>query len=376
MFKISMKWPVALALLAACGAGAQTIDLIIVEKVVHYEQTSASHIQLDSMPLSPTNGGPFEFDIGVHGQGLGGITPPTITGPFGSVDPVFHHGGVMGRDPNEDAWRYGWPIIDDIGGTSISQAEMDSDFGSGVYTVTVLGVDVPLNLTGDAYPNTPSVTLTGGQWSHGVYVISADQTLGVTTNAFTDYGSHVEDIFISDLFGSDVDQEIFRLASEEPGANALSQTLPASVFSVGELYTLETAFIAVVDTSPQAAFPESFINAAAYQVNTQVRIRLPMPGDVSNDGVIDQNDVGAFANHFEPGVGGKTLAQGDLNADGVADIADFGILAFNFGNAVGSVSASTQATAAVPEPGAIALWGLGVLTLMRRRRTTTSDEWR
>jgi hypothetical protein len=50
---------------------------------------------------------------------------------------------------------------------------------------TVNGTSVALNLTGDAYPNNPVLTLSGGVWSNGKYVLDVRQSLVITTNAFS-----------------------------------------------------------------------------------------------------------------------------------------------------------------------------------------------
>ena len=42
----------------------------------------------------------------------------------------------------------------------------------GIYTWNVNGTSIPLNLTDDAYPNVPILTLGGGTWSGGKYVIN------------------------------------------------------------------------------------------------------------------------------------------------------------------------------------------------------------
>jgi hypothetical protein len=87
--------------------------------------------------------------------------------------------------------------------------------------------------------------------------------------------------------------------------------------------------------------------------------------DFDSDGDVDGSDFLTW----QRGVGinsGANLNQGDANADGAVNAADLGIWKGQFG------PAAEIATAAVPEPGAIALGMTAaclVVTAARRRRT-------
>ncbi|MFN3165501.1 MAG: PEP-CTERM sorting domain-containing protein [Phycisphaeraceae bacterium] len=89
-----------------------------------------------------------------------------------------------------------------------------------------------------------------------------------------------------------------------------------------------------------------------------------LPGDTDGDGDIDDADLGtAFSNYTGPkplGTGGMTPADGDTDGDGDVDDADLGTA---FAGYTGPL-----APAAVPEPGSLALIGLGSLLVARRRR--------
>ncbi len=169
-------------------------------------------------------------------------------------------------------WRYGAPNFNDFGSPTLS--DNNSNFGSGIYTFTVNGTSIPLNLTGDAYPNDPILTLSGGVWSGGKYLIDPSQSLSITTNAFSAYGTHLDDaLFIYAAGGV----RALQFHSAVPGANFLTYTVPAFTFVAGRDYDVGGGFIAAVDVNPVAALPGSW-NAATYSVSTAIVVQaVPEP---------------------------------------------------------------------------------------------------
>src|SRR5258706_10891004 len=102
--------------------------------------------------------------IKVNGKNLASLTPPTVPGPVNANAPApagycCWNGGKLFYKAEEQGWRLG---TNGGGYGSQSLGILNSTFGNGLYTVTVNGVAIPLQLTGDAYPDALLVTLTGG----------------------------------------------------------------------------------------------------------------------------------------------------------------------------------------------------------------------
>jgi len=96
-------------------------------------------------------------------------------------------------------------------------------------------------------------------------------------------------------------------------------------------------------------------------------------GDANLDGTVDFLDLSALAGAFGTTEGGAWI-EGDFTGDGAIDFLDLSALAGNFGNSA-SLAADLEAAglgeftaSLVPEPGSLALLGLGGLALLRRRR--------
>jgi len=85
------------------------------------------------------------------------------------------------------------------------------------------------------------------------------------------------------------------------------------------------------------------------------------PGDANGDGKVTIADFLALQNNFNQAGG---WAEGDFNDDGQVTIADFLILQNNWG--FGTAGAGAVPT--IPEPITLALFGLGGLALIRRRK--------
>jgi hypothetical protein len=266
---------VALVPLIVLCAGLSTashaaIDpYVIVAKDIENIQTSASNVQVNPAPQSPTYGGPYGFGVNVFDANS--ITAPVVSGPISVGEPFFNSGSLLFSNP-DGYWRLGSPNANDWGSPTLG--DLNSKFGSGVYTVNVNGTPIPLNLTGDAYPNTPMVILSGGTWSGGKYVIDVGNALTITTNVFSAYGTHPDDVIDLGIDGI-IDTSQFH--SDTPGANFLSFTLPAFSLTSGQDYNGNASFTAVVDSNSIGA-PIGKLNAAIYGADTGFTISaVPEP---------------------------------------------------------------------------------------------------
>ncbi len=251
------------ALLATCAAVAgeclaQTVQFVVASKQNRYLQTSASNVQVDSQ--SPT--GAFQFSADVVGQNISGLSPaPTVAGPI-DASLLGPNGGVLAYDASSNAWR--------LAGSYGSAAEREARFGNGTYTFTVKGNVIPLQLTGDAYPNVPTATLAGGAWVDGKYYFDPAKPLTISTNAFAGYSTY-KGVIDLDYALSYVQQAW----SLDPANNFRSVTIPANTFEPGREYTFLVRFNAFVDDGRNAALGS--YNAAIYRSETAIRVKAERP---------------------------------------------------------------------------------------------------
>jgi hypothetical protein len=164
--------------------------------------------------------------VDVLGQGLGSLAAPSVTGPIdvALVGASLHNGGVLVFNGQGQRWRYGsggngW------GSNTATRAELDARFGNGTYTVSIAGTTIPLTFSKD-FSNAPMMTLAGGEWSDGKYVVAGGRAVTVTTNPFAGWGTDVNDVV-----GIQVIETGYMSPAITPGtssANVQTIVLPAS----------------------------------------------------------------------------------------------------------------------------------------------------
>ena len=223
--------------------GEADVEFVVIGKGIFYEQTGPTTIILDPSPVTPDYGGPLDFFAGVEGQNMSLIAAPTVTPPAGTPGPIgspFYD--TLYFNAEDFAWRYG-PNGNDWG--TLTQLINDTAFPNGTYTFLVDGVSVPLSLTGDAYPNTPQLTLSGGSWINGKYAMDAANALTVTTNIFTGYSANIDGRIGLDVGNASV--EFFKNSS--PSTNSATYTAPGNTLLPNEIIDVDAEFDAIVNKS-------------------------------------------------------------------------------------------------------------------------------
>lgn len=245
--------------------GPAKVEFVTVGKQIEYLQTAAATVLVNPSPVGPDYGGPYGFSANVGGQNMSLLVAPNVVPPAGTPsaggDPFYN---TLFFDDEDLEWRYG-PDANDWG--VLSQAANDTKFPNGTYTFLINGVSVPLSLTGNTYPNTPQVTLSGGTWINGKYAMDAANALNATTNIFTGYSANIDGHISLELNDSGV--QFFR--SSSPATNFASYTAPANSLPLNQVIDVEVGFDAIVHKSNALA---GAYCAAVYSKNIEVEVHI------------------------------------------------------------------------------------------------------
>jgi hypothetical protein len=253
---------VAFCFAQAAAALAQAPGAMSLSKIHGFRQTTAA-LPAELGPATPCNYNcAYRFNVDIFGTNVAFPTPPMVSGP-GNGGPLHFVGG--------NTWIFGDGNVD----YAPTKAQIDSSFPNGAYNVAVNGTNVALNLAGDAYPAVPTMTLTGGAWVNGSYVIDPKLPLTISTNAFATFASGV-DASIHLFLGRDGhnigDTWIWR---SEGGTDTAFITIPANTLVDGLDYYVAATFYTVVDRNT-TAFPAARLTSG-YMTATNLTVSARNP---------------------------------------------------------------------------------------------------
>jgi hypothetical protein len=152
--------------------------------------------------------------------------------------------------------------------------------------------------------------------------------------------------------------------SVAPSASALSELnlTDSSTLAAGKQQTLGSLF---TDTMPQD-LTFQYHDLAAGTLSGSVLYKSVLSGDANEDGVVNIFDINLISSNWN-----TSGPAGDANYDGVVNIFDINAVSSHWNNTL--AGGSSAAVAAVPEPSALVLCGIGICVgvccIGRTRRT-------
>ena len=250
------------------SAGETLAEFVLISKSRNFIQTSATQRAL--FPATqPCGSCPFVFSVQTSDATMGSIQAPVLSGPIATASlGAAWNSGRFTYDPAGREWRAG-PF------NSPTQADLDAKFASGSYTVAFSGRSVTIPLAGDQYPVAPLLTLTGGQWRDGVYVVDPRQSFTVASGVYAEYGSHPADGIQLVIHSGSL---LLGGGHGTPeSANFRTLTVPANTLADGQTANAYVFFSANTYVSHE---PDNYYATAVYNSVTHVTIKAELPPPV------------------------------------------------------------------------------------------------
>lgn len=245
------------------------------------------------MQTGPAPGGlgvaqvtPFRFHATVEGDNgitaTNPITAVTVTPPGGSAT-------ALSFDAENHRWLFQDP-------TPSSMANLNATYTTGSYTFTPTGTpNMPSTVTVGSFASSllqaPLLTLSGGSWLNGTYVISNASALTVTFNPIytgspaSDAGFHYD----SGISGVSYVNGPTGFVNWDPTTNSAApyaSTPPDFVIGAGQLaagdYTLEVNYADI--QNPQAVYGSAF-SASLLEYRTTLSVTV-VPEPAANAGAL------------------------------------------------------------------------------------------
>jgi hypothetical protein len=223
---LSFYWIAAGLSVFAGGSRLAAQSKAQITKQHYFVQTGATAVSDDSV------NGPYGFQAQI--SGTTGVTD-TFTPPGGAAI-------TLPFDASSGTYR--------SHATFASLTSLNTTYLNGNYGISVSGQNATVSLTGDAYPNAPSVTATNGTWTGpGVLAVDPTQTLGLTANFTTNFVSGQAYIDIQ-VTGPGYSNDIN--TSGNPAAAQTTLSIPAGTIQAGSAYVVTVTMDNLVTLSSTA----------------------------------------------------------------------------------------------------------------------------
>lgn len=120
----------------------------------------------------------------------------------------------------------------------------------------------------------PHFTLSGGSWSGGKYVIDVNDTLTITSNAFTGFNENADGAIVFGIEGpGGLLADDARFYSDDISAtNTISHTVPAGTLTSGDDYHVHGMFAAVFSKSAGLPGLPDSLNLGFFSVSTNLTV--------------------------------------------------------------------------------------------------------